>query len=703
LSEDRAVARPLDPLLSPSSIAVVGASRDPASMSWALLHNLVAGGFTGPVYPINPHARSVHSLPCYRSVAELPEPPDLAVVLVPAPAVPAVVDECLAAGARGLVVISAGFSETGPAGAAVEAALRDRVRAAGARMVGPNCMGVINTDPRVRMNATFAPVAPLSGSVGFVSQSGALGVAILNVAASLGIGLTQFASMGNKADVSGNDLLEHWELDAATRVACMYLESFGNPRRFVEVARRVGRRMPIVVVKAGRTAEGARAASSHTGALAGTDRAVGALLAQSGVLRVGSIEELFDAARALDRCPLPAGRRVAIVTNAGGPAIMATDALVGLGLTVAPLAEATRERIRALLPAAASLGNPVDMIASAGPEQHHAVLAAVLADREVDMALSIHVTARVEDPTDVLEAMTAAAALTPGKPVLAVMMAEESFYAASQRQHGLLPVYRFPEAAAQALAHLCRYAEWRRRPAEEPAPELPADDAAVARILAEAPAGYLPPDRAIALLEAYGIPVAGWRLVAGSAEVARAAAEVGYPVVLKAVAPALVHKSELGAVAVDLRDEEELVAALAGMESRLAGAGVVPSGWLVQELRRGGAEVILGLSTDPRFGPLLLFGLGGKYVEVLDDVQLALPPLSRADAARLVTGIRGFPLLAGVRGEAPADLDALVDVLLRLSQLVTRHPRIQELDLNPFLAAPAGARPVALDARIRLA
>ncbi len=698
----RGVTRSLDPLLSPRSIAVIGASRDPGSLSWALLHNLVSGGFTGPVYPVNPATRSIHSLLCYPSVAALPEPPDLAVIVVPARAVPAIVDECLDVGARGLVVISAGFSETGEEGREVEAELRGRVRAAGARMIGPNCMGVINTDPDVRMNATFAPVAPRAGSVGFVSQSGALGVAILSVAAGLGIGLTQFASMGNKADVSGNDLLEHWEHDPATRVICMYLESFGNPRRFLEIARRVARRKPILMVKSGRTAEGARAASSHTGALAGSDRAVSALLAQAGVIRVGSMEELFDAARALDRSALPNGRRVGIVTNAGGPAIMATDALVAEGLTVAPLAAATQERLAALLPAAASLANPVDMIASAQAADYQAVLGVVLGDPGVDCALAIHVTPRVGDPTDVLEAVAKAAAGFASKPVLSVMMAEEAFYAASARRPGKLPVYRFPESAAQALGHLCRYAEWRRQAPEGPAPELAVDDGAVERLLAGAAPGYLPAEQAIELMAAYGIPVARWRRVSAADEVAPAAAELGYPVVLKAVGAALLHKSELGAVAVDLRQPEELAAALADIDKRLAAAGVAADGYLVQELRRGGQEVIFGASTDPRFGPLLLFGAGGKYVEVLDDVQVALPPLSPGEAARMVRGIRSFPLLAGARGEAPANLAALEDVLLRLSQLVTRHPRIQELDVNPFLAAPEGGCPAALDVRVRV-
>ena len=698
----RAVGRALDPLFSPRSIAVVGASRRPGSVGGAVLHNLVTDGFTGPVYPVNPEARSVHSLPCYPSVSSLPEAPEMAVVVVPAAAVPGAVEECLRRGVRGLVVISAGFAETGTAGATVEAALRELVRAAGARMVGPNCMGIINTDPKMSMNATFAPVAPRSGSVGFVSQSGALGIAILNVAAGLGLGLTQFASMGNKADVSGNDLLEHWEDDESTRVICMYLESFGNPRRFLDIARRVGRKKPIVVVKAGRTEAGARAASSHTGALAGTERAVAALLAQAGVLRARSIEELFDAARALDRCPLPAGRRVGLVTNAGGPAIMAVDALVAAGLIVAPLPAARRERLASLLPAAASLGNPVDMIASAGAEQYRHVLAEVLAEPEIDLALAIHVTPRVGDPTDVLEAMTAAAATVPDKPVLAVMMAEEAFYAASQQHPALLPVYRFPEAAAGALAQLCAYADWRRRAPEGPPPELAADDARVERLLAQREAGYLPVAAALELMDAYRIPVARWRHVKRSEEVGGAASELGYPVVLKATGAALLHKSELGAVAVDLRDDDELAAALAAMTARLATAGVAADGFLLQEHRRGGQEVIFGVSTDPRFGPLLLFGLGGKYVEVLDDVQVALPPLTAGDAARLVRSIRSVRLLLGVRGEPPADLAVLEEVLLRISQLVTRHPRIAELDLNPFLATPVGGSPAALDVRVRI-
>ena len=696
------IERPLDPVFSPRSIAVVGASRDPGSIGFALLHNLILAGFAGPIFPVNPQARAIHSLPCYPSLRELPEAPELVVVLVPKAHVLAVVDEAIATGARGLVVISAGFGETGPQGAALEAELRARVRAAGVRMIGPNCMGVINTDRAVRMNATFAPVAAQPGTVGFVSQSGALGVAILNVAASLGIGLTQFVSMGNKADVSGNDLLEHWEDDAQTRVVCMYLESFGNPRRFTEIAKRVGRKKPILVVKSGRTEAGARAASSHTGALAGADVTVSAFLAQCGVLRANTIEELFDVARALDRCALPKGRRVAIVTNAGGPAIMATDACVNLGLPMAELLSSTRDRLAGFLPPAASLANPVDMIASATPQQYYQALTTVLADPGVDVALVINVTPLMADPTDVLEAATAAAATQPEKPVLAVMMAKEEFYSQSQGRGDLLTVYRFPESAAHALSQLCRYAEWRARP-EEKAVELTADDARVAAILARTRDGYLGTADALAVIDAYRIPVASWRLVDRGEDVAAAAAELGFPVVLKAVGSALVHKSELGAVAVDLRGPAELATALATMEQGLARAGVAPEGFLVQRLLRGGQEVIFGVSTDPRFGPLLMFGLGGKYVEVLRDVRFAVTPLAPAEAAATIRGIQGFQLLAGVRGEQPADLARLEDVLLRLAQLVTRHPRITELDLNPFLAAPAGGDAAALDVRIRVA
>ncbi|MEO8504825.1 MAG: acetate--CoA ligase family protein [Acidobacteriota bacterium] len=694
--------RSLDALFAPRSIAVVGASRRKDSIGYALLDNLITSEFNGALYPVNPKAEVVHSFKCYPSLTAIPDPVDLALIAVPKILVRAAVEEAIRKGVRGLVVITAGFSETGAAGRVEEEALRELVRGAGLRMVGPNCMGIINTDPTISMNATFAPSPARRGGIGFVSQSGALGVAILNVAADLGLGLTQFASMGNKADVSGNDLLEYWEDDPETRVICMYLESFGNPRRFTEIAKRVGRKKPILVVKSGRTAEGARAASSHTGALAGTDVTVSALLAQCGVLRANTIEELFDIARALVRCPLPAGDRVAILTNAGGPAIMATDAIVDQGLRLAELGPATLAELRSFLPVEASLANPVDMIASANEESYRRALKALLADSSVDLALVINVTPLMSDPRDVLE-QVGIVAREQGKPVLAVMMATEDFYDGVKERHDLPPVYRFPESAARAAAMLHRYCAWRERPIEQAAPRFEVDDDAVARLLVRAgPDGYLEPADAFRVLEAYGIAVVPWRTASNTASALAAARELGFPVALKAVAPGLVHKTELGAVRIDLRDEATLLDALQAMQSRLAAAGLTPSGYLLQEMASGGHEVIFGVATEPRFGPFLMFGLGGKYVEVLRDIAFAVPPLSPAEARDTVRGIRGFPLLEGVRGEAGADLSVLEEVLLRLAQLVERHPTIVELDINPFLASAERAQARALDVRLRV-
>jgi acetyl coenzyme A synthetase (ADP forming)-like protein len=714
--QPRSARHGLDAIFAPRSIAVIGASRRRDSIGFALLHNLVTNQFEGAIFPVNPHARAIHSLRCYASVAEIPDPIDLAVVMVPRGAVQEVVEQCLARGVRGLVVITAGFGETGPEGAAREERLRRAVRAAGVRMIGPNCMGVINTAATVSLNATFAPTPARAGRVGFVSQSGALGVAILNVLQDMDIGLTQFVSMGNKADVSGNDLLEYWEDDPETRVIAMYLESFGNPRRFTEIAKRVTRRKPVLVVKSGRTAEGARAATSHTGAIAGADVTVSALLEQCGVLRADTIEELFDVARALARSPLPAGHRVGIVTNAGGPAIMATDACVNLGLQLAQLQPATVDGLRAFLPAEASFGNPIDMIASAGAEAYRRTLAAVLDDPGVDMAMVINVTPLLANPIDIMHEI-GEVTRERAKPTLAVFMATDEFHEQIRLRRDLPPVYRFPESAARALAMLARYAAWRRRPvgpAAEEAGGFAIDetvDAQVAALLDGAgPDGHLGPAEAFQVLALYGIPVARWRLVplaSGEdaqleAAVTAAAAEIGYPVALKGVAPDLVHKTEARAVRVELRDAAELAEAAAAMRRDVAAAGHRLSGFLVQEMARGGHEVIFGVTTDPRFGPLLMFGLGGKYVEVFQDVRFGVLPLDACEAGEMVHGIRGIKLLTGVRGEPAADLDLLREILLRLARLVTRHPRIAELDVNPFLAAPTRAAARAVDARIRV-
>ncbi len=697
----------LDPVFSPRTVAVVGASRSVESIGWSIVHNMIEAQFTGAIYPVNPKAAAIHSLKCYPSLAAIPDAIDLAVVTVPRALVQGVVEEAIALGVRGFVVITAGYGETGAEGRALEAKLRATVRAAGARMIGPNCMGVINTDAAVSLNATFAPTPATPGSVGFVSQSGALGVAILNVAAELGIGLTQFVSMGNKADVSGNDLVEYWENDPATRVLCMYLESFGNPRRFTEIAKRVTRKKPILIVKSGRTAEGARAASSHTGAMAGTDVTVSAFLDQCGVLRADTIDELFDVARALDRCPLPSGHRVAIVTNAGGPGIMATDACVNLGLEMAELEESTRAHLATFLPASAALGNPVDMIASATAHEYERTLAAVLADPGVDAAIVVNVTPLLGDPRDVLEAV-ARVTKPSQKPVLAVMMAVESFYEGLKGASHLAPVYRFPESAARALAQLVRYGEWRRRPEHEAAPDFDFDIAALTAALAHpGEDGYLGVADAFRLLEALAVPVARWAVAPDRAAALAAARRIGFPVVVKAISPGLVHKSEANAIELDLGDEAELARACDALSHRFGAAGLALTGFFVQEMARAGHETIFGVSTDPRFGPVLMFGLGGKYVEVFRDVRFGVTPLAPSEASEIVRGIRGVKLLEGVRGDAPSDIALLETVLLKLAWLVQRFPEIVELDINPFLAAPApepGAPSAskAVDVRVRL-
>ncbi len=695
-------AHSLDAVFSPRSIAVVGASRNRNSIGFALLHNLVTNQFNGTIFPVNPKAQSIHSIKAYPSMADIPDAVDLAVIMVPKRLVQGVVEECLDKGVRGLVVISAGFAETGGEGVAMERRLRDTVRAAGVRMIGPNCMGVINTEPEICLDATFSPTPARRGTIGFVSQSGALGVAVLNAAADLSIGLTQFVSMGNKADVSGNDLLEYWEDDPTTRVICMYLESFGNPRRFTEIAKRVSRKKPILIVKSGRTAEGARAASSHTGAIAGADLPVSAFLEQLGVLRANTITELFDIAQALDRCPLPAGNRVAILTNAGGPAIMATDACVNLDLVIAELSAETKQALTDFLPAEASVNNPIDMIASATPEGYAKALQVLLADPEVDMVIVINVKPLVGNPIAV---MNEVGKTIPGqkKPVVAVMMATEEFHEEIKNRPDLPPVYQFPESAARALAQLARYASLRRRPLEQRVPAYDdVDDRAVTEIVAEVGSGYLPPEKAFRLLELYGIPVARWQVVEGVEQVTAAAEEIGYPVVVKATADDLVHKSDLGGVKVDLRNREELEIAMGEMQESLVDAGVVTERFLVQEMAKGGHEVIFGISTDPRFGPLLMFGLGGKYVEVFRDVRFGVTPLTPFEAGEMIRGIRGFKLLEGVRGEASADLERLQETLLRMAQLAQRHPRIQELDINPFLAGASEETSKALDVRIRV-
>ena len=695
----------LDSILRPRSIAVIGASRTPGTIAHELVASLIRCGFTGPVYPINPKASSICSIRAHPSIRDVPDRVDQAIIVVPKERVEEVVAECAERGVRGVVVISAGFREIGGEGTERERRLTAFVRERGIRMVGPNCMGVLNADPAVSMNGTFYSNMPPFGRAAFVSQSGAMGLSVLDYTREYGIGIAQFVSVGNKPDVSGNDLLEAWENDPAIDVVLMYVESFGNPRRFLEVASRMTRRKPIIVVKGGTSRVGARAASSHTGALAASDAAVDAMLAQAGVLRAGTVEELFDYAMAFSGQPLPKSRRAAVLTNAGGPGIIAADALERSGIEVPELSPPTIDRLRPLFPEYASIRNPLDMIASATPQGYRAALSALLADPAVDSAVAIFVPPLGVSQGDVSEAIAAAALTVGEKPVLAVLMGHEGLPQGKAGLHEAgIPAYIFPESAARALAALCRQREWAARPV--PVLETLPVDLATARSVLDRAGGHgdrkLSETLALELLEAYGIPVARGGLARTADEAGRLAARAGRPVALKIVAPSIVHKSDVGGVLLSLEGDGEARAGfdqiIASVKAKAPEAEV--TGVLVQPMVAPGREMIVGGARDSSFGPMLMFGLGGVFVEVMRDVVFRMAPVARTQAAEMIHGLRADRLLAGVRGQPPVDYRAIEDVLLRVSQLLVDFPEIRELDINPLVTYPDGA--IAADARVVL-
>jgi acetyl coenzyme A synthetase (ADP forming)-like protein len=709
----------LDAIFRPRSVAVIGASRRPGSIGAAIFRNLLEKGFEGPVYPVNPSARVVQSVLAYASVADIPGEVDLAIIAIPARDVLAAVEECGRKGVRGVVVITAGFKETGPEGAELELALRDDARRYGMRLVGPNCLGVLNTESGVHLDATFAPAWPPPGQVAFSSQSGALGLAILETAGALGLGISHFASVGNKADVSGNDLLEYWERDPGTGVILLYLESFGNPRRFTQIARRVARTKPIVAVKSGRTRAGARAASSHTGSLAGADNAVDALCLQSGVIRTDTIEELFDVAMLLANQPLPNGTRVGILTNAGGPAIMASDACEFHGLELPSLGNATMTALRVFLPPEASVRNPVDMIASATPSAFEMSVQLMLADPNVDALLVIYVPPLVTTPIEVATAIVRGAKAATHeltargeapKPVLSCFMGAHGVPEGLRSlQEGRIPSYPFPESAVMALARAVRYMRWRTAPEGREVRfedlDLGAARAVVQGALHRAEPGqnmWLTSEETRELLEATGIPGVPSTLAVTAGEAAQAAAHMGFPVAVKLASKTLTHKTEVGGVALDLANEADVRRAFAEIGLRLDQKGLRDQmdGVTVQPMVSDGVEAIIGMTQEPSFGPVLMFGLGGVYVELLRDVTFRVHPVTDRDAAEMVRTVRGAKLLDGWRGAPAADTAALEQAILRLSQLVGEIPEIVELDLNPLKVRPRGKGCMVVDARV---
>jgi acetate---CoA ligase (ADP-forming) len=711
--ERLATAASLRPFFHPTSVAMVGASRDPKSIGFRLLEALRNNQFQGAVYPVNPHASEVAGIPVYPSVQAIPEPVDLAVVAVPRQHVLSVVDECGNKGVRALVIITAGFAEVGAEGAELQSQLVEKIRQYGMRMIGPNCFGILNTDPDVQLNATFSALFPPRGRAAMSSQSGAIGIATLAGARRFHLGISSFVSVGNKADVSTNDLLQYWEEDPSTNVILVYVESFGNPRKFARVARRVSRRKPIVAVKAGRSQSGRRAASSHTAALAASDEAVDALFHQAGVIRAESLDELLGVAAGLSNQPLPAGRRVGIITNAGGPAVLCTDACEQCGLVVPELSAQTKATLSTFLPSAAALSNPVDLIASATADQYARGIETLLLANEVDALIILYTAVTVTDTADIARGILAGIEKGRGsgaktKPVLIGWMAEGDMDRTFNSQAETIPVYHLPEPPALVLGKAATYAEWRQQPVGM-VPDF--DDlnlSAIREICADAlsrrGAGWLSVEETRNVLSAMRLPVQPGGVARTVDEAAALAKQVGYPVAVKLAAHQIVHKTDIGGVQLNLRDGQAVGKAFDLIRNKLAEANQLDAmeGVLVQPMLSGGVEVMIGVTDDPLFGPLVAFGLGGIHVEILGDVQFRITPLTDRDAAEMIRGIKGYRLLTGYRGHPPADLEALEEMLLRISRLVEEIPGISELDLNPIFALPPGQGCRIVDARIRV-
>ena len=693
----------LIPFFNPQGVALVGISRDPTKLGYGLARNLVVSGYTGAIHFINPKGDQLLGRPIYANLAQVPDPVDLAVLLVPPQFAPGVLEECGVRGIRAVILASGGFREIGPAGAALELQCIEVARRHAIRFIGPNCIGLVNT--HLPIDTTFLqPPAPPPGDVAFISHSGAICAAIIDWIRGEGFGLSHLASLGNQADVNETDMLAPIAADPYTKVITLYLEGISDGRRFTAEARRISRQKPILALKVGRFASGQRAAASHTGALAGTDAAFDAAFERAGVIRAGTMQEMFQWARALAWCPLPRGRRVAILTNAGGPGVACSDALELNGLQLADLAEGTMAAMKALLPPAASLHNPVDMLASAMPEHYAGCLRFLLEDPGVDSVIVI------SPPPPASSAGAVAKAILPliqgtSKPVIPVWMGARLIQEAVEFSRAVqIAEYRFPEEAASALGVLVRRAESLARMAEEPISLSGIDPAAAHLALAGCRAGeFLAQDAANDVLAAYGIATVRPQLAATAADAVRLANQVGYPVVLKVASPDISHKSDVGGVLLNLADAD---AVRAGFEQVIAAAQTARpqaciEGAHIQRMLPPGQEVIVGVVSDPQFGPLVMFGSGGIEVEGLKDVAFSLAPLMPGDAERMLKRTWAGRKLDGFRSLPPADRAAVIDALARLAQLAADFPQIAEIEINPLRALPAGQGAVAVDVRLK--
>ncbi len=700
------VDKNIEPLLSPRSIAVVGASSRPGTVGNSLFLNLLNGGFQGAVYPVNPKAKFINSVRTYPSLSAIDDDVDMAALVIPPQYIPDTIVEAGEKGIKALLVISAGFKEVGPEGAALEETVKTLVARYNIPLVGPNCLGIINTDSEVSMNASFALKIPKRGNLGFISQSGAICTAVLDYADVHNLGFSKFVSFGNKADVNEVDLLRYMGDDPQTKVICMYLEDISNGREFVNVCREIfwDKKKPILAIKAGRSAEGARAASSHTGSLAGSDAVYEAQLLQSGVQRVNKIEELFDLAEAYSNVPMPRGRNVAIITNAGGPGILATDAAVKAGLKLAEFSEKTKTALRKHLPPTASVGNPVDVIGDATSKRYEAACNLVVKAAHVDALVVILTPQSMTDIVGCAQAIHRVIEETD-KPVICSFMGGSHIAAGVRylKENGI-PNYIFPEEAMHTLGEMCRFAEILTVPDRvfrEFSVDRDAAEAFVMQKLESVETAYLTQFEASRLLGFYGFPLLQSRLATDEESLASIVKTLKPLFAMKIMSEDVIHKWDVGGVVLNVPAEETAAAfqkIIANVKSHVPEARI--QGILVEEMAQKGVECILGANRDPMFGPLCMFGLGGTMVEVMKDVTFRLAPMWKASAERMIRQIKGFKILEGVRGKPPVDLNAIEECLLRLSQLTSEIREIVELDINPLIAHTEGC--VVADSRILL-
>ena len=696
----------LDKVMKPRSIAVIGASTKEHTIGSDIMKRLTDYGFTGSIYPINPKGGEILGLKVYRNVLEIEGDVDLAIIVVNAKFVLDTIDQCHQKGVGGLCVISAGFKETGAQGAELERALLTKVREYNMRCVGPNCLGVVNTHPDVRMDGCFAESLPERGDIGFVSQSGALGGGILNILKDLNLGFAQFISIGNQADVNAETALEYWENEEDVKQILLYMESIQNPANFRALASRISKKKPILALKAGRSAAGASAASSHTGSLAGGDKAANALLMQSGVIREYSLENLFATAKVFANCPIPKGDRVAIITNSGGPGIMATDAVCEYGMQMAQLSESTKKTLRSFLPAAASVKNPVDMIASAPIEHYKQTLETVIADENVDMIVVIYLPFLGLKDIDVARAVMEIKEQHPEKPIVGVFMTTNGFFAQLAEMDVTVPFFMYAEQAVDGLNRLNQQRLWINKPVGQ-IPTFTVDKERAGVIIRESIAQgreQLTTRESIDVLHAYGVRVCQAGFAVNEDEAVAIADSIGYPVVMKMTSKTTSHKSDVGGVRVNIQSAQELRAQYQDLVEKLKARDLLEGleGVIIQEMVKGSREMVCGIASDPQYGHMVMFGLGGVFIEVLKDVVFRLAPLTDVDAEEMIRSVKAYKLLEGARGTTPAQMDQLRDCLLRISQLVTDFPCITELDINPLIISEKNGEGIAVDGRVKV-